>query len=223
VSGFPLKGPAPVPGLSQGSDSVPDYQSLYNGRIWQNPWYMIRGDQFLFSNTFLPGSLTMRGRTYTALSLKYDIMNDEVLIPFYSGGIMQVNKEMVDSFSIVFSGKKYRFVNLPPDSSGGHGGYFNVLHEGRTGLMVKHIKKIEKLSVEGKYDGFYEISKTYIQKDGQIHLIRNLNDALRLVPDKKAAREFMRLNHIGIMNSDPESYIPLTEFIDRLAAKTKDQ
>ena len=196
-------------------DTFPDNQTLYNGRMWQNPYFEIRENQFLFSQMFLPGSVTMRGTSFSHVSIRYDIFNDEIQIPYYSGGIIQLNKELVDSFSIVFSGKEYRFVSIPADSSGGPTGYFNLLYHGTSELLVRYIKKIEKLSVEGKFDGFYELHKIFIKKDNQFHPIRKKRDAVILASDKRAARKFLRSSGYDISKNEPESFLPLIQFIDR--------
>ena len=201
---------------SQRTDSI--NQSLYNGRIWQNSYYMIKENQFLFSTSFLAGSVTMRGKTFSDVSLRYDIFSDELLIPFYSGGIMQLNKEMVDSFSIVYNGKEYRFVNFPVDPTGGPNGYFNVLYHGKSDLLVKYLKKIEKLS-EGKFDSFYDLKKIYIRKDGHFHLIRGKKDVIMLFQDKKAIKGFVKANKLDLSNDEPESYIPVLGYMDKLAQK----
>ena len=83
-------------------DSVFESQLLYNGRIWKNLFYMIREDQFLFSNQFLPGSVFIKGKSFNNIKLKYDIFKDEILIPYSPDGILQLTKELVDSFTIEF-------------------------------------------------------------------------------------------------------------------------
>ena len=79
-----------------------DIQILYNGRAWRNLYYKIKGDQFLFSPEFLPGSVTIEGKTFSNLQLKYDIYNDELIIITDNGIILQLNKEMIDLFSMIF-------------------------------------------------------------------------------------------------------------------------
>ena len=49
-----------IPGTNV-NDTI-DIQLLYNGRAWRNLYYKIRGDQFLFSTEFLPGSVTVEGK-----------------------------------------------------------------------------------------------------------------------------------------------------------------
>ena len=84
------------------SDTLPENQFFFNGRVWRNYYSMVEEDQFLFSKEFLPGEVIMRGRTYPDVMILYDIFNDEILTPYKPVGILQLNREMVDSFSLLF-------------------------------------------------------------------------------------------------------------------------
>ena len=45
-------------------DTIKDKQILYNGSIWTNMYHRIEGDQFLFSAFFLPGIISINGKTW---------------------------------------------------------------------------------------------------------------------------------------------------------------
>jgi hypothetical protein len=60
--------------------------------------------------------LTINGEFYKNILINYDIYNDEILTPKNHGNIVQLNKEMVDSFTLVSGGVIYRFVNTQEDS-----------------------------------------------------------------------------------------------------------
>ena len=94
------------------SDTLPDNQFFFNGRVWRNYYSMVEEDQFLFSKDFLPGEVIMRGRTYSDVMVLYDIFKDEILTPYKPVGILQLNKEMIDSFSFFFLNKRYSFIKI---------------------------------------------------------------------------------------------------------------
>ncbi len=98
------------------NDTLKENQILYNGRVWRNRYYYVNEDQFFLSKEFLPGSVTISGKTFDNLELRYDIYSDQIMIPMYNGPILQLNKEMVDSFSINFMNEEWRFVNLKRDT-----------------------------------------------------------------------------------------------------------
>lgn len=207
---FPLSGTD----NSNKQDTIRENQLLYNGRIWRNLYYMVDGNQFLFTDSYLNGELIVRGKKFTGLTLKYDLFKDEVLIPLNTGRILQINKAMVDSFSFLWQNKKYNFTRLPADSSLG---YLNVLYNGRSALYVKYRKKIGKLAEGGRYDKFYQTSQAYLVKDGIIHPVSGRKDLVKaLQTDKVLIKSFLRKNNLKIFKKSPESYIPLIRYLDNI-------
>ena len=93
-------------------DTTNERQILYNGTIWTNRYHRIKGDQFLFSGLFLPATVSKNGKTFKNVSIKYDIYSDEIITPVNSEDILQLNKEMVDSFTLSFENKTYKFTNI---------------------------------------------------------------------------------------------------------------
>jgi hypothetical protein len=198
-------------------DTLIDNQLLYNGRIWRNLYSMVQGDQFLFTRDFLPGSLSVCGKTFSNLQLKYDIFKDEILTTVDPGGILQVNKEMVDSFSVFFQNKTYRFIKIQNDSASRSKTYFGVLYKGKTALYQWYSKKIGKLADEGKYDKFYLISKIYLVKDNIIYPISGKNDLMKiLIKDRENIRNFIKTNKLRVSDRDPGSFIPVIRYYDSI-------
>jgi hypothetical protein len=196
-------------------DTLYENQLLYNGKIWRNLYYMVKGDQFLFSKEFLPGTLTMVGKTFTNVSIKYDLYNDEILTPLDSGGILQLNKEMVDGFSIFFQNKTYKFIR--EDSLEGLKGYVNVIYKGKSALYAKHIKKIGLLAEENKYDKFYQVVRIYFVKDNIVYPITSKSDLFKVLhEDKKEIKDFIKKNNLVISKDLPESFYPIIRYYDSI-------
>ena len=161
----------PLPVQISQQPSLKEDQILYNGKLWHNLYQKIKGDQFLFSNSYLPGSLTINGKSYNNLGIRYDIYNDEIITLTNHGSNLQLNKEMVDSFSLVYNLKTYRFKNTMEDSLPGIKGYVNVLYKGKSALYVKYKKEIQALAVDNKYDLFFQTYRIYFVKDGTVNQI----------------------------------------------------
>lgn len=205
----------PLPVIVSQQDTLKENQNLYNGRIWRNLYYLVKGNQFLFSKEFLPGSLSINGKTYANIFLKYDIYKDEILTPVDLGGILQLNKEMVDSFSVSYQNKTYRFIKMQEDSTG-QKRYFNVLFNGKTTIYIKYNKKIDKLA-EGEYDRFYQIVRTYLVKDNIIFPITGKSDLLKiLIENKELIKNYIKKNKLKVSEKVPESFIPVIRYYDSL-------
>jgi hypothetical protein len=202
--------------IREQKDSVPETQILFNGRLWRNLYNKVKGDQFLFTREFLPGTVSMTGKVFTNLVIRYDIFNDELTIPF-SRIALQINKEMVDSFSITFQGKKYQFDRFADDSLKVVKGYLQVLYKGKCALYIKYKKEIEPLAVDKIYDKFYQVDKIWFVRDGKAFPISGKKDIMNIMEDQKAAtRDYVKKNKLKMSKSNPESFIPLVRFYDSL-------
>jgi hypothetical protein len=195
-------------------DTIKENQVLYNGRIWKNIYHNVEGDQFLFTKSFLPGSVSIRGYQFSDLSIMYDIFNDEILIPFSKGGVLQVNKQMVDSFTIVFLNKKYHFTKLQIDSLDS---FVNTIYKGKSALYIRYTKKIEKSADQGKYDQFYQVNQTLFVKDNKLYPIKGKRDLLNaLQDDNESVKDYIKKNRIKITAKDPESFVPVIRYFDSI-------
>lgn len=205
-----------IPEISQ-PDSLLNAQILYNGRIWRNLNYLVIGDPYLLSNAFLTGSLTISGKTFSPLRLKYNLFEDEIHIPASSGEIMQLNKEMVDSFSLSFENKIYRFIAIPEDSVEGLKGYVQILYRGKMDLYVKFTKKIKRSDFENRPDKYYLITRIFCVQNKQAYLISGKSDVFNLSKDKKSrVKDFMRKNKLHVSKKDPESFSPVIRYMDTI-------
>jgi hypothetical protein len=198
-------------------DTIKDRQILYNGRVWTNKYRRIEGDQFLFSEFFLPGSISINGRTFSNLRIKYNILSDELLTPLNGEYILQLNKEMVDSFSIRFESKLYRFTKTAADTLKGFNGYVNILYTGKSALYVKFKKEIFT-SVTDKSDGkFNQVNRIYYVRDNSVFLINKVSDLYGImVASKEQIRNYIRENKLKVTKKIPESFIPVIKYSDSL-------
>jgi hypothetical protein len=207
----------PNTGKVNRTDPFKEYQILFNGKLWRNLYSNVKGDQFLFTRDFSEGSVTMSGQLYKDVSLLYDIYNDEIVTPTNHGSYVQLNKEMVDSFTLIFENRTYRFLNTQSDSLKGVKGYVNVLYKGKSSLYVKYKKEIDLLAVDEKYDLFYQLYRVYFVKDGVAYQLTGKRDILNILPeDKTKIKDFIRKNKLKISKKIPESFIPVIRYYDSL-------
>ena len=192
-------------------------QSLYNGRIWRDLYVSVREDQFLFSDEFMSGNVTMNGQTFSNLKLRYDILNDEIIIITEKGLVLQLNKEMVDGFSIKNGSKIFNFRHLVSDSLNKIDGYFHVLYEGRSSLYAMYYKEISTRGPGKNYENFVQADRLFIVKDNIFHQIRSRSDFYKVLSDKKQAiKEYVRGKGLRINRKNPDSFVPGLQFYDSL-------
>jgi hypothetical protein len=194
-----------------------DKQLLLNGRIWRNKYSKVIGDQFFLSNMFLKGSVVFNGRLFDNLDLLYDINSDELLLRTESYPVIIMNKEMVDSFSLVFNNRNYHVINAGNDSSGVFIGYVNIIYEGPSALYVKYKKNIQPLAVDGRYDLFQPDHSVYLKKGSEIIPVTGKKHLLDLLADKKKEiRLYLKSNSLRLRQKDPETFIPALRYYDSL-------
>lgn len=194
-----------------------DEQVVFNGRAWRNLYIRVKGDQFLFTSDLLPGTLTVKGRTFKNLKVGYDAHNDEVLTMTGQGIIIQLNRERVDGFTIDYNLKTYKFRRFDNDTLNGPAGYLNVLHEGSLLLAIKYRKEIYLLADNNKYDVFQLTTKIYVKKDERWTQIRNNGDLLKLLKDYKLqVRNYISTNKIIMSKKDPESFLQVLKYYENL-------
>jgi hypothetical protein len=202
--------------VTNANDTI-DVQVLYNGRAWRNLYYKIKGDQFLFSTEFLTGSVTIAGKTFTNLPLKYDIYNDELLTITDHSIILQLNKEMIDRFTIKYRDRIFDFKRIDADSLSSLSGYVNVLYDGGTSLYVKYRKEILLLAVENKYDMFNQVNRIFVEKNRQMFRVDSKRELLKLMEDqKRSVTGFIRSGKLRISRKSPDSFKPVIEYYDKL-------
>ncbi len=192
-------------------------QLLLNGRIWRNQYSKAFGDQFFLTNTFLKGSVIFNGQRFNNLDLMYDITNDELILSIETYPIILMNKEMVDSFSLVFENRNYHIINAGQDTSNVLRGYVNVLYDGPTALYVKYIKKIQPLAVDGRYDLFVREHRIYLRKGTEIVPVGGKRKLLSLLEDKKKEiRYYLKSSRFKFSLKDPDTFIPVLKYYDSI-------
>ena len=199
-------------------DTIKDKQILYNGSLWTNMYHRIEGDQFLFSALFLTGTISINGKIFKNVRIKYDIYSDEIITPLNIEEILQLNKEMVDSFTISFEDKVYRFENIRNDTLKDFSGYANLLYSGKSSFYVKYKKSISP-AITVKSDGdFNQDHMIYFVKDKMVYPISGTKTLFKVLnADKDQLRNFIRKNRLKISKKIPESFVPVIRFCDKIS------
>ena len=216
-----INGSVPIPdypaGLSPAKqDSITARQLLFNGKIWKSRYSNILGGEFLFSQNWLSGEITISDMTFKNIPLRYDIFNDQLVTMVNQGTFVQLNKELIKGFVLSFENRKYTFENFG-NTTNSSKGFAQVLYKGQVTFVLKYSKIIKLLAVENKYDEFNENQVLYLQKDGSFIRIAGKNDLIKALSDKELQiKDYIRKNNIKIRKRDPDSFIRVIKFYDNL-------
>ena len=198
-------------------DTIKERQVLYNGKVWTNKFRYVDGDQFLFSELSMPGSISINKKTFNNLWVKYDIFSDEIITPLNDEYVLQLNKEMVDSFSLTFENRTYRFIKIPNDSPEGVSGYVQLLFNGHSRFFVKYKKSISYFDAKKANGQFSQDFTMFLDKGDIVYQINNKNDLYDVFQEKKKQiREYIKKNKLKVTKKSPESFVPVIRFYDNI-------
>ncbi|HLO58996.1 MAG TPA: hypothetical protein VK179_09660 [Bacteroidales bacterium] len=199
---------------AQFQDTIFKIQLLQNGRIWSDPHLNVKGDPYFFSNDFLDGSVTINHHTFESIRIRYDILNDEIQMPVKEG-VLQLNKELVDSFTLYFQNSHHHFINIPSGRYEKLAGYVQVLSPGNPSLIIQYYKKIDRPGIYNVPDYFYQIQRLFVIRKNSVYLIKKKRDFFLVFADEKSKiRTFMRDNKVHLKKSQPESFIPVIRYLN---------
>jgi hypothetical protein len=199
------------------NDTLKEDLALYNGRLWINTYYKIKGDPYFLTGEFLSGSVTFNGKVFPDQKLKYDIYNDEIILWVNPVTTIILNKEMIDRFILNYKDKAYKVINIGDDSASVIKGLVNVYYDGTTTLFVKYKKMIDPLAVDKIYDIFYQTLRLYIRKDDKIYPVSGKKDLLKILEDKAVeVRNFIKSNKVVLVRKSPETFVPVLRYYDSL-------
>lgn len=187
-------------------------QYFYNGQRYHFYDWKEKEHQFFETNEWRTGSVFYDGQQFGPAPFLYDIFLDQVVVrQVIRNNVIRLQSEKIGSFTI---GEK-RFVRLPKTEAMQEG-FYEILHEGPTRILVRRRKhreeKIESMKVEVYYR---QTNSCYALKDGQYHPIRSKRDILRLFPDQKSAiRKELRNHDLIFRKNREESLQTIAHLLD---------
>lgn len=198
-------------------NTIMQKQDLYNGIKWVNNYRNYENDQFLFTSRFLNGNVTVNSRTYNNIRLKYDIYSDEIITPVSTEDIIQINKEIVDSFSIQYVDRRYSFFNLKADSINNLSGYAQVLYDGSSKFILIHRKTFTPASDPTRHGAFVYSGIPYFLNGGRYYQFR-LKSFYRIIApeDLPNVKDYVRDLKRKDLKDDPEKIVPVMKYYDKL-------
>ena len=214
-----LQGQSNVIGIHEeealnGPDSSIYRQLLINGRLWMSPYYNISGHEFLFTNEWLNGAITINGHHFRGVNLKLDVMNDQLLFPDNrTNTVIALNKRMIRDFQIMFNGTDYFFVKVPTENNMVDG-YVQLLYDGDLKLYRKWGKRI-LVNQDRLIQEFRAEEVMYLKRDSTYYKIAKKGDLLKpFKENKKAIKKWMREMNIYLNLRNTRTLVPLLEKID---------
>ncbi|MBB2150513.1 hypothetical protein [Pedobacter gandavensis] len=161
------------------------------------------------------GTLVYNGRMYQDVSIKYDLILDEVIILYLDlASEVLMRKSQLTEFSI----GNYNFINMPIGKNI-QAGYYQVIHKGKTRVLCRH-KKIYNSDVVQGNSLFHMIEEKspryYIENNNEFYPVKNEKSLYKIFPEQKnEIKKFISSNAL-LIKASPASALPLiAEFINK--------
>lgn len=190
---------------------------IYNGEMhYPHPKFKNGGHAFFFNNNYAKGTIFYDGLKYHDLSMRYDLIRDQLLIlnADSTGGIV-VQPAHVDSFSL----HHHNFVNIKPGTAVKNmtPGYYELLYNGRIKLLARSVKNITENVTQYVEKEVEETISYYLFKDSTYTQIRGKQDLLTLLRATQSENErYIKANKLDFNRNRAEAFFKLVSFYDSL-------
>ncbi len=191
-------------------NEIGDNAQIYHGTEYIRNGQKALGFPYYESDSMLVGSVNYLGYEYPDLTLFYNLVTDEIIIPNYLHNALIILPEgKVDSFSVgshVFiplRTKRYR--GIPTD------GFYEQLFSGEPGIYARREKRLVTGtgSEENKY---IQYNMYYLRKNNVFYMVDDKKALLNLLKDQEdQLKKFIRANKLKFnIKKDLESSLVLT-------------
>ena len=163
--------------------------ALYNGLGIIEKYRVINQHHKFFKTTdFLPGSISYDGQYYSAVRMKYDLYEDQVLMNLQNGAgivLMQPIKHKIHRFTI--DNSNFIHLNDSVAIAANLNGFFELLLENSSfKLLKKHKKQIfQRRGKNALYYEFKSRNTLFIHYAGEYYPLTSRRDLMKIFPELK--------------------------------------
>lgn len=196
---------------------------LFNGVEYVDHYRGVRGHQFYKSIDWEEGSIRYQNQLYDSVEMKYDIVNDLVIIGhFNENGVfsaIELITEKVDAFW--FFNEKFIRVKSSFNMQGKlDEGFYKVIHEGDNLTLGRYKKNKEAVvNTNDRYDEFDQKNRYYVIVNGQVHPIGKKKSLINALPDKgKEIKAFIKKYKIKLKDNKEVELDRVMTYYDQLTS-----
>ncbi len=204
-----------------------DNTGLYNGTEFTDPFLNTDGS-FRYFNGFdyTKGSLKYNGQYYTNVSLKYDLLDDNLLVRS-DDNLSIFNVKLIPEFLSEFSIYNKHFIRLTATNLSLSGnGFFEKAYPGKDlSLYIKHTKKKkDKPLKSGIQYSFKEANFYVLQNEGVYYLVDSSKDIEKILPLQKEHIRNFHKTYKSLSKTDFDTYMTkLVKYLDGLNEQINQQ
>jgi len=196
-------------------------QELVNGIQFVNRYKRCLGHPYFLDDRLMDGSLTIRGKVYQQLLLKYDLVTQDLELEYINDKGMKNRMIVIPDFVEGFHYGPYRFEMLDMMESGKR--YYQVIHTGSFTCYVHWYKNL--VPVVNNIDYLEECSDAnqicWLEMDGVLNSFSNRRGFVALFPEssQKEIRGMLRREMFQFRNASPEALVGMLMKVSGLVEK----
>lgn len=193
-----------------------EQSGLYNGRGYRpHTMSFAKGHPFFKTDKFVSGKVLYRGIYYHDVSMMYDLVKNEVVVPYIDDNShFSLINEAIAEFSL--DGHDFQF--LSPE---GHPpGFYEKLYAGKTGVWASRSKSIDENALNAEVIEWTIRSRDryYLLKDGKFTPLTSEGSLLNIAGDrKKELKQYIRTNKLKFKSNFESAIIKLVSYYDKIS------
>ena len=184
------------------NDPVYGYDPLlYNGRIYF--FYPVRGTegtQYMFNTFDSLSAVTLKGKTYTGVSLNYDIFNQQLILKFItavgSPNLMEVSSTWLEKASL--GGRNFEVVT----DANSNKRIYQVIGSGHERIMYYWSKELLIDNLKSNMSHYFSDGKKemFVMIDNRFTAFRNTPGFIKSFPQRQQPliKDYMRKHRINV-------------------------
>ncbi|KPK87804.1 MAG: hypothetical protein AMS27_01360 [Bacteroides sp. SM23_62_1] len=184
-------------------------QDLVNGVQYYYRYFQTEGHPYFLEDRFNTGSVTINGRVFQNVKLKYDLYSQHVEIEyeFLSGGsnLILAVPEHMSAFTIgKYNFRKLKLTEVPER-------FYQVIHNARFTCFIYWEKKLVPYNNNTVY--LYHFTNPenlyYLELDGEIKAFNNRRTFVKLFPEgiQKRLMKHLRQLDVSFRSTNPDEII----------------
>ncbi|MFN8206448.1 MAG: hypothetical protein U0T82_03455 [Bacteroidales bacterium] len=192
--------------------------TVFNGQVYVNPNPGARGTPFLFDETFQSGSVTIRGKEYTPLLLRFDTFGQWIVVRYENrfGGMreLKMSDAWIEHFTL---GDRFFTRYSMPD---GKRIYLQLLGTGNRKIGIYWSKEL-LFNATNINPGYYfspDKKAVYLVWENELRKFKNNKSFLKLFPKEEQEKlaTYLSKNSIDIRKASEKTLLQLINYCNTL-------
>ena len=186
---------------------------LYNGTEYIRNGTPAKGFAAWDVDSLRPGTLCYDGRIFSDVPMEYDLVEDKLIIPYYTGHpLISLISEKLSYFSI--GNQRFRYSHADSTAGLSSAGFYQELYSnGPDVLLARREKKLVFPSNHEELAKYTQHNSYFLLMDGKYLPIDGEKDLLEIAKTKKdALKQYIRKNNIHFRKNLEEALIQTTGY-----------